>query len=197
MAKTLADLARRWLNREPEALSAQQSRVLRSSLDRKTIARDISHVHAEGLSLGDRLADSIARVGGSWGFILGFLAFLVLWTVLNTVILLTGAFDPYPFIFLNLVLSMVAAIQAPIIMMSQNRQAERDRIDATHDYEVNLKAEIEIMALHEKFDEIRHKDILVLREEVQQLRSLLERLQVQELRTLLERIEGIATRPPA
>lgn len=197
MAKTLADLARRWLNREPEALSAQQSRVLRSSLDRKTIARDINHVHAEGLSLGDRLADSIARVGGSWGFILGFLAFLVLWTVLNTVILLTGAFDPYPFIFLNLVLSMVAAIQAPIIMMSQNRQAERDRIDATHDYEVNLKAEIEIMALHEKFDEIRHKDILVLREEVQQLRSLLERLQVQELRTLLERIEGIVTRPPA
>jgi uncharacterized membrane protein len=77
-----------------------------------------------------------------------------------------GSFDPYPFIFLNLILSMVAALQAPIIMMAQNRQAQRDRIDATHDYEVNLKAEIEVMALHEKVDELRRKEIALLREEL-------------------------------
>jgi len=183
MGKTFADLARRWLSREPGALSAQQTRVLHSTIERTPIARDINVIHAHEQSFSARLADSIARVGGSWTFILSFLAFLVLWTLLNTVLLLTNAFDPYPFIFLNLILSMVAAIQAPIIMMSQNRQAERDRIDATHDYEVNLKAEIEIMALHEKFDEIRHNDILVLREEVQ------------HLRTLLERLERVATRP--
>jgi uncharacterized membrane protein len=176
MPKSFADLARRWLSREPEALSAQQSRVLQSTLARKPIARDVSTSYTRELSTGDRLADAIARVGGSWGFILGFLAFLALWVGVNTVVLMTRAFDPYPFIFLNLILSMLAAIQAPIIMMSQNRHAERDRIDATHDYEVNLKAEIEIMALHEKFDEIRHKDILALRDEMRELKAMLERL---------------------
>ena len=83
------------------------------------------------------------------------MTFLVGWSILNTVLLATGAFDPYPYIFLNLLLSMLAALQAPVIMMSQNRQAARDRFDAAHDYEVNLKAEIEIMALHEKLDELR------------------------------------------
>ncbi len=175
MSRNFADLARRWLSREPEALSAQQSRVLHSTIDRKPISRDFAAVHTHELSTGARLADAIARIGGSWSFILGFLAFLVFWTGVNTIVLMTHAFDPYPFIFLNLILSMLAAIQAPIIMMSQNRQAERDRLDATHDYEVNLKAEIEIMALHEKFDEIRHNDILALREEMRELKQLLER----------------------
>lgn len=197
MAKTFADLAQRWLSREPAALSAEQSRVLHSTVERKPISRNINAIEAHKQTYGERLADTIARVGGSWTFILCFLGFLVFWTAVNTVVLLTHAFDPYPFIFLNLILSMLAAIQAPIIMMSQNRQAERDRIDATHDYEVNLKAEIEIMALHEKFDEIRHNDILVLREEVEQLRALLERLEVQELRTLLQRVEQFVSRPSA
>ncbi len=98
-------------------------------------------------------ADGIARIGGSWGFIIGFLVFLAAWVILNTVILATRSLDPYPFIFLNLLLSMLAAIQAPIIMMSQNRQAERDRFMAAKDYEINLKAEIEVLALHHKIDE--------------------------------------------
>ena len=104
---------------------------------------------------GDRVADSIARVGGSWTFIISFIVFLVVWTLGNVWLLGREGFDPYPFIFLNLVLSMIAALQAPVIMMSQNRQSERDRLDAAHDYEVNLKAEIEIMALHEKLDELQ------------------------------------------
>ncbi len=108
--------------------------------------------------------------------ILAFLAFLVVWTGLNAWLLGRESFDPYPFIFLNLILSMLAAIQAPIIMMSQNRQAERDRIDASHDYAVNLKAEIEIMALHEKLDEIRFQEIILLREQVQQLTVQVQRI---------------------
>lgn len=114
-------------------------------------------------SRGDRLADEIARIGGSWTFIGGFLAFLALWVVINA-LLLTGPerFDPYPFIFLNLVLSMLAAIQAPIIMMSQNRQAAKDRVVAHTDYEVNLKAEMEILALHEKIDRLEAQQTKML-----------------------------------
>ncbi len=106
-------------------------------------------------SSGDRLADAIARVGGSWPFIIAFLLLLAAWIVLNAAFL-SGAqqFDPYPFIFLNLVLSMLAALQAPIIMMSQNRQSAKDRLVANTDYEVNLKAELEILALHEKIDRL-------------------------------------------
>ena len=106
-----------------------------------------------------KLADKVAQVGGSWGFILSFLVFLVLW-VAGNIILATRAFDPYPFIFLNLMLSMVAALQAPIIMMSQNRQGAIDRAAAEHDYVVNLRAELEIMLLHDKLDALRERDIL-------------------------------------
>ncbi|HAY06525.1 MAG TPA: DUF1003 domain-containing protein [Hyphomonas sp.] len=114
-------------------------------------------------SRGDRLADEIARVGGSWTFIGGFLAFLAVWVLANA-LLLSGPdrFDPYPFIFLNLVLSMLAAIQAPIIMMSQNRQAAKDRVVSHTDYEVNLKAELEILALHEKIDRLEAQQQQVL-----------------------------------
>ncbi|HOZ27795.1 MAG TPA: DUF1003 domain-containing protein, partial [Hyphomonadaceae bacterium] len=97
--------------------------------------------------------------GGSWGFIITFVVALALWVALN-VLLATRAFDPYPFIFLNLMLSMVAALQAPIIMMSQNRQALVDRAAAEHDYVVNLRAELEIMLLHDKLDALRERDIL-------------------------------------
>ncbi|MFI0845457.1 DUF1003 domain-containing protein [Mesorhizobium sp. IMUNJ 23232] len=177
MQKSLAEIARRWLTRKPESLSEAEKGVLQSAIDRRTISRDINAVHEHGMSTGDRIADTIARVGGSWSFIITFLVFLAIWTIGNTVLLSVKAFDPYPFIFLNLVLSMIAALQAPVIMMSQNRQAERDRIDASHDYEVNLKAEIEIMALHEKFDDIRHQDILALRDEMATLRAVLERIE--------------------
>ena len=106
-----------------------------------------------------KLADRVAMIGGSWSFILTFVIALAAWVMLNA-LLATRAFDPYPFIFLNLVLSMVAALQAPIIMMSQNRQAAIDRAAAEHDYVVNLRAELEIMLLHDKLDALRDRDIV-------------------------------------
>lgn len=176
MNKTIDDLANRWLKRRPDGLSQLESRVLQSTLERTTISRDTNKAVAFHQTFGDRLADTIARIGGSWSFILTFIAFLILWTSGNVWLLSRDAFDPYPFIFLNLVLSMVAALQAPVIMMAQNRQTERDRIDAAHDYEVNLKAEIEIMALHEKLDELRHGQILGMRDEIVQLTEMIKRI---------------------
>ena len=133
-------------------LTAAEKKVLKLARERKTLSTNASDDFFADSTPGQRLADGIARVGGSWAFIVSFLAFLVLWVVLNTILLFTHAFDPYPFIFLNLVLSMLAAIQAPIIMMSQNRQSERDRFMAAKDYEINLKAEIEVLGLHQKLD---------------------------------------------
>ena len=106
-----------------------------------------------------RLADKVAQVGGSWAFIISFIVVLMLW-VTGNVFLAARAFDPYPFIFLNLMLSMVAALQAPVIMMSQNRQGAIDRAAAEHDYVVNMRAELEIMLLHDKLDALRERDIL-------------------------------------
>jgi uncharacterized membrane protein len=176
MAKTIAELAGRWLTRNAESLSDLESRVLQSAIDRKPISRDVSQSYGETASRADRIADAIARVGGSWAFILGFLAFLAFWIGSNAWLLSREAFDPYPFIFLNLILSMIAALQAPVIMMSQNRQAARDRLDAAHDYEVNLKAEIEIMALHEKLDELRRREIVSLQAEIAEIAAHLKRI---------------------
>jgi uncharacterized membrane protein len=175
MTKTINDLATRWLRR-PGKLTEVESRVLQSAIERKALSRDVNKAFAASTGFGERLADSMARVGGSWSFILGFLGFLVVWTLLNAWLLGRDSFDPYPFIFLNLVLSMLAAIQAPIIMMSQNRQAARDRLDAAHDYEVNLKAEIEIMALHEKLDELRHREIIAMRDDIARIAARIEQL---------------------
>jgi uncharacterized membrane protein len=114
-------------------------------------------------TFGARLADNVAQVGGSWGFIITFGFILVAWMGWNQATRGAGlAFDPYPFIFLNLMLSMVAALQAPVIMMSQNRAAVRDRQAAEHDYVVNLRAELEIMLLHDKLDALREKEIVEL-----------------------------------
>ncbi len=146
-----------------------EKRVLAKAHERKIISTDINAALQAESSLGERMADGIARIGGSWGFITTFLVFLVVWCVINTVVLATRAFDPYPFIFLNLVLSMIAAIQAPIIMMSQNRQAERDRFEATKDYEVNLKAELEVLSLHQKIDMQVLTEIAALRADIAQL----------------------------
>jgi uncharacterized membrane protein len=169
MKKTAAELATRWLRRDLTHLTSLEQNVLKSAAERKPVARDISRNGIAKLSVGERLADSIARVGGSWSFIISFLAFLAAWAALNAWLLGVKSFDPYPFIFLNLLLSMLAALQAPVIMMSQNRQAEHDRLDASHDYEVNLKAEIEIMALHEKLDELRHLEIVAMREDLKKI----------------------------
>ncbi|TKT76847.1 DUF1003 domain-containing protein [Aquamicrobium sp. LC103] len=176
MTKSVADLANRWLTRTPETLSELESRVLQSAISRQTISRDRNEDYAGAQNFGDRLADAIARIGGSWSFIVAAIALLIVWTLGNAWLLGGDSFDPYPFIFLNLVLSMIAALQAPIIMMSQNRQAERDRLDASHDYAVNLKAEIEIMALHEKLDELRHREMLELRDRIATLSASLEAL---------------------
>lgn len=113
---------------------------------------DFHQLFAQEQRFGDRLADKVAAVGGSWAFIIGFSAFMVLWAVLNTVVLARHAFDPFPFIFLNLMLSMVAALQAPLIMMSQNRQAKKDRIEARIDYETNAHAAGEIELIQDKLD---------------------------------------------
>ena len=106
------------------------------------------------LTLGQRLADQVAAFGGSWAFIVTFFSFMLLWIMLNTWFLATKPFDPYPFILLNLILSCLAAIQAPIIMMSQNRQEQKDRLRGEHDYKINLKAELEIKLLSEKMDHL-------------------------------------------
>jgi uncharacterized membrane protein len=155
-------LAKRILEIGYDDLPMRERHVIERVAKRIAVSRDVSASFEEGRTFGERLADRIAAFGGSWTFILIFMGAVVLWIVVNTVLLLrTGGepFDPYPFILLNLFLSLVAAIQAPIIMMSQNRQAAKDRVQASHDYEVNLKAEIEIMALHEKMDELRQKDL--------------------------------------
>lgn len=127
-------------------------RFLAGPFRRRPQVRDVNEVFDERLTLGERLADRVAAIGGSWTFIVGFGLFLAIWAVLNTIVLVRHPFDPFPFIFLNLMLSMLAALQAPIIMMSQNRQAAKDRLEARLDYETNLRSEAEIASLHEKID---------------------------------------------
>jgi uncharacterized membrane protein len=118
----------------------------------QVMSRDINEEFDSNLTLGDRYADRVANFGGSWKFIGIFLAMMVIWMGVNSFVLIREPFDPYPYILLNLVLSCLAAVQAPVIMMSQNRQEARDRLRAEHDFEINLKAEIEIRKLHERLD---------------------------------------------
>ena len=170
---TCDEAARKLLGRPADDLSPLERAVIERIVARGAISRDLSE---EDQTFGQRLADRVAAVGGSWGFIIGFGLVLAAWMVLNLWALGVAGlepFDPYPFIFLNLMLSMLAALQAPIIMMSQNRQAEKDREAARHDYEVNLKAELEIMALHEKLDAMRDHDLAEL---MKQQIELLQRL---------------------
>ncbi|NTF32107.1 DUF1003 domain-containing protein [Rhizobium skierniewicense] len=148
-----------------------EQRILDVAHQRKLISTDTNVAFSESSTVGERLADSIARIGGSWAFIISFMVFLVVWTIINTVVLTTRAFDPYPFVFLNLILSMLAAIQAPIIMMSQNRQGTRDRFEAAKDYEVNLKAELEVLSLHDKIDSKVLAELALLREDIAKLHT--------------------------
>jgi uncharacterized membrane protein len=154
----VTDLAGRLLAEGPGCLSGRDKRLILAVARRKQPATpSVNDALARTETTGDRIADRVAQFGGSWTFILLFVALLIAWVVLNGLLMFGGtrAFDPYPFVFLNLILSMVAALQAPIILMSQNRQANRDRVAASLDYEVNLKAELEIMAVHEKLDGLR------------------------------------------
>lgn len=152
-------IARRLMDAGLSRMSRQDRKRLFLLLRRSRISRDVQVEFDEGRSFGERLADRVAEFGGSWSFIIVFAAILIVWVALNSAVLAASAFDPYPYIFLNLLLSMIAAIQAPIIMMSQNRQSAKDRLATKHDYEINLKAEIEIMALHDKLDGMRTEQI--------------------------------------
>lgn len=176
-------LAEQLLKTGFDQLSDRERRVIIGVAKRTQISRDANRAFEEKLTVGDRLADRVATFGGSWTFITIFLGVLVAWILLNSVVLAWSAatFDPYPYIFLNLILSMLAALQAPIIMMSQNRQAVRDRVAAGLDYEVNLKAELEIMALHEKLDQIRSQHLAeMLRAQQEQFRLLTRILALDE-----------------
>lgn len=147
-------LAERLFRKQRDALEPEEDNVLRGIHHGVPISRDAADVSDEQSTYGGRLSDRVAAVGGSWGFIIAFALVLLGWMILNTDVLahFNLAFDPYPYIFLNLMLSTLAAVQAPIILMSQNRQAAKDRIAASLDFEVNLRAELEIMRLHEKID---------------------------------------------
>jgi len=174
------DIALALLGASYDALDEKTQRVARHVADRTHIARDMSKEPAASITLGQRAADAVASFGGSWKFIGLFAAVLVCWVGLNSFFLVRygTVFDRYPYILLNLVLSMLAAIQAPIILMSQNRQAQKDRLVAEHDYEVNLKAELEIMLLHEKIDLLREGQWSSLLDIQQEQIRLLERLVV-------------------
>jgi uncharacterized membrane protein len=152
-------------------LTEVERRIVDTFIHRQRVARDIT---AAPLTLGQRIADRVAAFGGSWSFIGLALVAVLGWMTINR--LLGQPFDPYPYILLNLILSCLAALQAPVIMMSQNRQAVHDRLDAQHDYEVNTKAELEIVALHAKLDELREEKWIELMKLQERQLELLSKL---------------------
>jgi uncharacterized membrane protein len=158
----------RSLSAEKGDISSLEQVVLDSLRQEEVLARNVDADFDTKLGFGNRVADKVAAFGGSWRFIIGFGIVLACWISINSVALLTRPFDPFPYILLNLVLSCIAAIQAPVIMMSQNRQEAKDRLRSEHDYQVNLKAEIEIRQLHAKMDQLlKHQWQRLL--EIQQL----------------------------
>lgn len=183
MDKKIRDVAEKLFNSEYEKLTKQEKHVAHHITERTPISENVIQDYSEQLTFGQKMADKVASFGGSWMFIIIFMIVLVAWIILNSFILFklrSGSFDPYPYIFLNLILSMLAAIQAPIIMMSQNRQAYKDRLSAEHDYEVNLKSELEIIALHEKVDSLKQEQwrelISIQEEQLKLLGQLVEDL---------------------
>jgi uncharacterized membrane protein len=146
------------LEEEKGELTALEEEVVRSIQEQETVSKNINTEYEGRITLGGRMSDRLAAYGGSWRFILGFLGILFLWIVLNAGLLMHRPFDPFPFILLNLILSCLAAIQAPIILMSQNRQDAKDRLRSEYDYRVNLKAELEVRFLHQKLDHFLRKE---------------------------------------
>jgi len=145
------------LKHEKKDIKELEKKVSKSIHDKDFLTKNTNSDYQASIKFGDRLADKIATFGGSWRFIIIFMAILFVWILINTWLLLSKPFDPYPFILLNLILSCIAAIQAPVIMMSQNRQEAKDRMRAENDYVVNLKSELEIRLLHEKIDHLLMK----------------------------------------
>jgi uncharacterized membrane protein len=154
LARYRAQAMNALLAAERGELGEIEQEVLQSLHEHELLARDTDAEYQGEWSLGARLADRLAAVGGSWTFIFCFFGFIVLWMTLNSAWLARRPADPYPFILLNLVLSCLAAVQAPVIMMSQNRQEQKDRLRSQHDYQIDLKAELEVRHLHEKVDHL-------------------------------------------
>lgn len=156
MKEDIDDLAKEHLGAQYKDLDIPQKDVIESIAEAEPIVENVNEIFHEQLTFGQRLADRISAFGGSWTFIVIFLSILISWMAINSLYLVSPkeAFDPYPYILLNLVLSTIAALQAPIIMMSQNRQTEKDRLDITENYKVSLKTDLEIMRLHQKIDDL-------------------------------------------
>jgi uncharacterized membrane protein len=176
-----ADHFRRLLQEEKGELSSLEEQVIHSLREQESISSNVNEQFDRQLTLGERLSDRLADFGGSWSFLIIFFLILVLWLVINSVLLAQRPFDPYPFILLNLILSCLAAVQAPIILMSQKRLEAKDRLRSEHDYRVDLKAELEIQLLHTKVDQL-------LTHQWQRL------LEIQELQ--MELLEEVAHRRP-
>ena len=156
MKKYLSNITNALLGKSFEDLTLREQKVISAISEGEPVAINVNQHFRDQLTFGERLADRVAKFGGSWAFILSFSAVLCIWIILNSVVLLhyNATFDPYPFIFLNLVLSALAAVQAPIVMMSQNRQAAKENIRAGNAFEVALKVELAIQQLHEKMDKM-------------------------------------------
>lgn len=155
MKKYFENLAKALLGQSYNDLDSTEQRVIDSIAEQTTISENVNETFSDTLTFGQRVADSVAAFGGSWSFIGLFFAFIAIWIFTNTFWLISDEpFDPYPFILLNLGLSSLAAFQAPIIMMSQNRQSSKDRVKQDAAFEINLKLELEILRLHEKIDRI-------------------------------------------
>jgi len=155
-------------------LTELEKLVLEKTSNNEIISEDTDE---DPLSFAQRIADKVAEFGGSWNFIIGFLSFMAVWIIINIYLLVERPFDPYPFILLNLILSCLAALQAPVIMMSQNRQEEKDRRRSKNDYMINLKSELEIRVLHEKVDHIvmhQHEEMVeIQRVQIEMMNDLL------------------------
>lgn len=173
------DLVKQILENDKDLAHSKLDEELIHELLSGKVSKDINNMHDETLSLGQKTADKIATFGGSWTFIISFGVILFSWIILNTILLFSHAFDPYPFVFLNLILSCLAAIQAPIIMMSQNRQTEKDRLTANNDYLVNLKSELIVEHLHYKLDEIMES-----KQEISDMQKQIKELQTTQLEIL-------------
>ena len=156
MKKYFENLAKALMGQSYQDLDTVEQKVIDSIAEQTTVSENVNETYGDSLTLGERIADSVAAFGGSWSFIGLFFLFILVWILTNTLWLFTDKpFDPYPFILLNLGLSSLAAFQAPIIMMSQNRQSAKDRIKQDAAYEINLKLELEMMRLHEKIDHLQ------------------------------------------
>ncbi|MES2774458.1 MAG: DUF1003 domain-containing protein [Bacteroidota bacterium] len=172
------------LSTEIGDLTALEQQVLKNLEAGGTLSDKLQQDESkDDFTFGQRLADKIASFGGSWTFILSFLFFILIWICTNVFLLLKNPFDPYPFILLNLILSCLAALQAPVIMMSQNRQEEKDRERSRNDYMINLKSELEIRMLHEKMDH------LIINQQSEMLE--IQQVQVEMMREIMEKIERL------